>query len=136
MKEKRIWVNGTFDVLHVGHVKMLQYASSLGFLKVGIDTDKRVKELKGPDRPFNNTRDRAIMLSALRCVDYVVAFDSREEMIELIKEYQPDIMIVGDDYRDKEVIGSEYAKELIFYNKISGYSTTKILNYAKHSGSR
>ena len=134
--EKRIWVNGTFDILHIGHVKMLQYAASLGFLKVGIDTDKRVKELKGPNRPFNNTRDRADMLSALRCVDYVVTFDSREEMIELIKEYQPDIMIVGDDYRDKEVIGSEYAKELIFYGKIPGYSTTKILNYAEHSSSR
>lgn len=136
MKDMRIWVNGTFDVLHIGHVKLLQYAASLGTLRVGIDTDKRVKELKGPDRPFNTTQDRVDMLLALECVDSVVTFDSREEMIECVKEWNPDYMIVGDDYRDKEVIGSEHAKTLIFYNKVPGYSTTKILNYAEHSSSR
>ena len=132
----RVWVNGTFDVLHIGHVKLLEYAASLGTLRVGIDTDKRVKELKGPDRPFNTTQDRVDMLNALRFVDSVVRFDTREEMINLIKEWKPDIMVVGDDYRDKEVVGSEHVKHLFFYNKIPGYSTTKILNHAEHSSSR
>ena len=54
----KVWVNGTFDVLHVGHVKLLEFASQFGILRVGIDTDKRVKELKGDDRPFNNQEDR------------------------------------------------------------------------------
>ena len=126
----------TFDVLHIGHVKLLQYAASLGTLRVGTDTDKRVKELKGPDRPYNTTQDRVDMLLALECVDSVVTFDNREEMIECIKEWKPDYMIVGDDYKDKEVIGSEWAKALLFYNKIPGHSTTKILNYAEHSSSR
>lgn len=125
----KVWVNGTFDVLHIGHVRLLEYAASLGSLRIGIDTDKRVKELKGEDRPFNTLEDRVNMLLALKCVDDVKTFDSRSEMLELIKEWEPDIMVVGSDYKDKEVIGSEYAKELVFFDRISAYSTTNILNY-------
>jgi D-beta-D-heptose 7-phosphate kinase/D-beta-D-heptose 1-phosphate adenosyltransferase len=55
---KKVWTNGTFDVLHVGHLKLLEFSASFGELRVGIDSDKRVKELKGPDRPFNTTEDR------------------------------------------------------------------------------
>lgn len=124
---KRVWINGTFDILHIGHIKLLEYASSLGRLRVGIDTDIRVKELKGQDRPFNNTEDRMTMLMALKSVNDVKTFSTRQEMLELIKEWNPDYMIVGSDYKGKEVIGSEYAKELIFFNRISDYSTTKIL---------
>lgn len=126
---KKVWVNGTFDVLHIGHVRLLEYASSLGVLRVGVDTDKRVKELKGDDRPFNNIEDRVIMLLSLKCVNDVKIFDSREEMVNLIKEWEPDYLVVGDDYIDKPVFGSEYAKELVFYKKLPKYSTTKILNY-------
>lgn len=124
---KKVWVNGTFDVLHIGHIKLLEYAASLGQLRVGIDTDERVKELKGHDRPFNNTEDRMSMLIALKSVNDVKTFSSREQLLELIKEWNPDYMIVGSDYKDKEVVGSEWAKELIFFNRISDYSTTKIL---------
>ena len=123
----KVWVNGTFDVLHIGHIKLLEYAASLGLLRVGIDTDSRVKELKGKDRPFNNTEDRVEMLLALKSVNDVKTFSSREEMIQLIKAWNPTYMIVGSDYKDKEVIGSEWAKELIFFERISDYSTTKIL---------
>lgn len=123
----KVWVNGTFDVLHIGHIKLLEFAASLGQLRVGIDTDKRVKELKGSHRPFNNTEDRVTMLLALKSVNDVKTFNSREEMIDLIKQWQPDYMVVGGDYRNKEVIGSEWAKELIFFDRISDYSTTKIL---------
>jgi D-beta-D-heptose 7-phosphate kinase/D-beta-D-heptose 1-phosphate adenosyltransferase len=125
----KVFVNGTFDVLHVGHIKLLEYASSLGTLTVAIDSDKRVKELKGNDRPFNTLEDRKFMLESIIYVDNVITFDSREELIELVKNYSPDYMVVGDDYKDKVVYGSEYAKELVFYNKLSNYSTTRILNY-------
>lgn len=125
----KVWVNGTFDILHVGHVKLLEFASQFGILRVGIDTDKRVKELKGEDRPFNNQEDRKKMLESIKYVDEVVLFDSREELIQSVKDYQPDIMVVGDDYKGEIVFGSEHAKKLVFFEKIPNYSSTKILNY-------
>jgi D-beta-D-heptose 7-phosphate kinase/D-beta-D-heptose 1-phosphate adenosyltransferase len=127
----KVFVNGTFDVLHVGHIKLLEYASSLGLLTVGIDSDRRVKELKGDDRPFNTLEDRIFMLESIIYVDKVISFDSREELIECVRKTSPDYMVIGDDYKDKVVYGSEYAKELIFYNKLPKYSTTNILNYYK-----
>ena len=90
----KVWVNGTFDVLHIGHLKLLEFASSFGELRVGIDTDKRVKELKSPDRPFNTTEDRKYFLESLKFVKEVVVFDSRQELIDLVKEYQPDYMVM------------------------------------------
>lgn len=128
-KKYKVWVNGTFDVLHLGHVRLLEYANSLGTLRVGVDTDKRVKELKGNDRPFNSLEDRIIMLLSLKCVNDVVSFDSREEMVNLIKEWEPDYMIIGSDYVGQPIYGKEYAKELIYFDRINKYSTTKILNY-------
>lgn len=125
----KVWVNGTFDVLHVGHIKLLEFASQFGSLRVGIDTDKRVKELKGVDRPFNNQEDRKKMLESIKFVDEVVLFDSREELIISVKEYSPDIMVVGDDYKGEIVYGSEHAKKLVFFEKLPSYSSTKILNY-------
>ena len=125
----KVWVNGTFDVLHVGHIKLLEFASQFGSLRVGIDTDKRVKELKGADRPFNNQEDRKKMLESIKFVDEVVLFDSREELIKSVKEYSPDIMVVGDDYKGGTVYGSEHAKKLVYFEKLPNYSSTKILNY-------
>lgn len=125
----KVWVNGTFDVLHVGHIKLLEFASQFGTLRVGIDTDKRVKELKGVDRPFNTQDDRKKMLESIKYVDEVVFFDSREELINSVKEFSPDIMVVGDDYKGETVFGSEYAKKLVFFEKIPNYSSSKILNY-------
>lgn len=125
----KVWVNGTFDVLHLGHISLLEYAASFGDLRVGIDTDKRVKELKGNDRPFNSQEDRKKMLESIKFVKEVVLFDSRSELIQCVKEYEPDIMVVGDDYKGETVFGSEHAKKLIFFQKIPKYSSTKILNY-------
>ena len=125
----KVWVNGTFDVLHIGHVRLLEYASSLGSLRIGIDSDKRVKELKGEDRPFNTLQDRIEMLLSLKYVNDVKSFDSREEMINLIKAWEPDYMIVGSDYKNKPVIGSEFTKNLLFFDRLEKHSTSKILTY-------
>jgi D-beta-D-heptose 7-phosphate kinase/D-beta-D-heptose 1-phosphate adenosyltransferase len=125
----KVWVNGTFDILHIGHLKLLEYSASFGELRVGIDSNKRVQELKGNDRPFNTAEDRKYFLECLKFVKDVVVFDSRQELIDLVKKYQPDYMIIGDDYRDQIVYGSEFAKKLIFFEKLPNYSTTKILNY-------
>jgi len=75
------------------------------------------------------------MLESLKFVKEVVLFDSRQELIDSVKEYQPDIMVIGDDYKDQIVYGSEHAKKLVFFEKLPSYSTTKILNY-ENSGNR
>jgi rfaE bifunctional protein nucleotidyltransferase chain/domain len=123
---KKIFVNGTFDIIHRGHVDLLNYARSLGdHLLVAIDRDDRVKQLKGNTRPINNLADRGHLLSNLRAVDQVVDFDSDEELESIIKQYAPDIMVKGSDYIGKHTIGAEYCKEIEFYNLVDGYSTTK-----------
>ena len=103
---KHIFVNGTFDVLHPGHVQLLNYAKSFGdTLTVGIDSDRRVAEKKGPSRPIYNIKDRSFMLQNLKSVDYVVVFDSDEELEHCLKTIRPDIMVVGSDWKGKSVIG-------------------------------
>lgn len=129
----KVWVNGTFDVLHIGHVRLLEFSASMGELRVGIDTDSRVKELKGLNRPFNTLQDRIDMLLSLKCVNDVKSFSSREEMINLIKEWEPDYMVVGSDYKDKPVIGSEFAKKLLFFERVGIHSTSNILSYDSNS---
>jgi len=124
----KVFVNGTFDVLHIGHLELLNYAKQLGdILLIAIDSDRRVSEKKGADRPFNNIINRLSLLENLKAVDIVEVFDSDTELENVIKEYQPDIMVVGSDWRDKKVIGSEFAKELVFYDRIINESTTKTI---------
>jgi rfaE bifunctional protein nucleotidyltransferase chain/domain len=125
---KTVWINGCFDVLHRGHIELFKYAKSLdSFVVVGIDSDSRVKQLKGPSRPINNQNDRKFFLESIRYIDKVVIFNSEDELRTVISMHSPDIMIVGSDYKDKKVIGSEYSKELKFFNRIGNYSTTNIL---------
>lgn len=121
---KKIFVNGTFDILHKGHLELLAFAKQQGdLLTVGIDSDVRVKELKGRSRPINNQEDRAYMLSHLRAVDNVVVFSTDDELKKLVSEH--DIMVKGSDYKDKPIIGIEGCKEIIFFDLLNGYSTTK-----------
>ena len=128
---KKVWVNGSFDILHLGHVRLLEHAASLGSVRVGIDTDERIKEKKGKDRPYNTLEDRVEFLYSIKYIDSVVTFNSNEELVNSIKEYNPDLMVIGDDYSYHSIIGIEFIPEVRFFEKIAGKSTTKILNYGK-----
>lgn len=128
LRPKLIFVNGCFDILHPGHIKMFEHARSLGTkLIVAIDSDEKVKQMKGDSRPVNSQDDRKFILEAIRHIDEVIIFNSKDELQELVKTIKPDIMMVGSDYKGKEVVGSDYAKEVRFFNKVRGYSTSKII---------
>ena len=122
----KIIVNGSFDVVHLGHIRLLQYAKCFpsAYVYVLIDTDRRIKELKGNDRPINSQHERLVLLSELKSVDRVDVFDTDEELVNLIRDYDPDIMIKGSDYRNKPIIGAEFCKEIKFYDRLEQYSTT------------
>ena len=129
---KLVWVNGCFDVLHRGHFEMLKYAKSLGeFLVIGIDSDNKVKEDKGQDRPFNNVEDRQFALESIKYVDKVMIFESKAELEFILENLEPDYMVIGSDWKDKEVVGEQYCTELKFFDRIEGYSTTNILEGIK-----
>jgi rfaE bifunctional protein nucleotidyltransferase chain/domain len=126
---KTVMVNGTFDVLHPGHIALLNTARSYGdYLVVAIDTDRRVQELKGPSRPINNQQDRQIMLSNLKAVDIVEIFDSKEQLIELMKLYKPDVYVKGSDWkRDTKSTAHQYCNNVIYFDRIDQYSSTNII---------
>lgn len=126
---KLIWVNGTFDVMHVGHIRLLEFAKSLGdYLIVGLDTDDRIKELKGQGRPVNSLASRIEFMRSIKWVDEVVNFDSDGVLSALVKSVRPVAIVVGEEYKNKKVIGSEWADEVIYFNRVGDYSTTKIIN--------
>lgn len=131
-KELRVWVNGTFDVLHRGHIELIKFASKFGTLRVGIDYDQRVKSLKGENRPVNLWTDRKFMMESITYVNSVVGFGSDEELEDQIRSWNPKYLIVGSDYKDKKVIGSHLVEQVLFFDKIDGFSTTKILEYDKN----
>ena len=122
---KKVIVNGTFDVIHPGHLALLNHAKSLGdFLIVAIDTDDRVRQLKGPSRPINNQDERKLLLENLKAVDEVRLFGSKDELIDIVKECS--IMVKGSDYRNKSVIGETYCQQVIYYDRTEHSSTKKI----------
>ena len=125
--EKTVFVNGTFDILHRGHLELLRYAKTRGYVYVGIDTDECIKGKKGPTRPIHNQEERKFLLENLKTVDEVIFFSSEPEFEELIKSLQPDIIIVGSDWKEKSTIKSYYDGELIFFDRMEDYSTTQTI---------
>ena len=123
----KIIVNGTFDIIHRGHIEMLNYAKSLGgYLLVLIDSDSRVKELKGSGRPINNQYDRQFVLNNIKAVNDVWFFNSDQDLIDKIKTYSPDVMVKGSDYEGKSVIGKEFVPKIMYYDRTE-HSTTKTI---------
>lgn len=133
----RIWVNGCFDILHTGHIDLLTYAKNLGgvenVLIVGIDSDMRVRKLKGKRRPINSQDDRRKMLESLKVVDEVHIFNSENQLRKMIRDLDIDYMVIGDQYEDKEVIGLENSKNGTVYYHVDDRSTTKIIEKIKKS---
>ena len=124
---KKVWINGCFDVLHYGHFKLIDYAKSLGDLMIGIDSDERIKQMKGDGRPFHTEGQRVFNLLQIEGVDKIVVFDSDDSLRKHLQEYEPDIFVIGDEYMYKPIIGGEHAKEIKFFGKLDGFSTTKLL---------
>lgn len=133
--KKIVFTNGCFDILHIGHIRYLQEASKLGdLLIIGLNSDASIRRLKGSERPINPQLDRAEVLSALSCIDYVVIFDE-DTPYELIRTIQPDVLIKGGDYKPENVVGrdivEEHGGELVILPYVEGKSTTNILRAIK-----
>nr|WP_195836274.1 D-glycero-beta-D-manno-heptose-7-phosphate kinase [Campylobacter portucalensis] len=131
--KKVVFTNGCFDILHIGHIKYLKKSRNLGdILVVGLNSDDSVKRLKGKSRPINSQINRALMLSALSFVDFVVIFDE-DTPYELIKKINPDILVKGADYLGKDVVGSDVVKDVRLIEFEDGFSTTNLIDKIKES---
>ncbi len=126
-----VFTNGCFDVLHKGHVQLLQKARALGSsLIVAINSDESVRSIKGPGRPVFSAEDRAEVLLALNCVDEVRVFDEPTPQ-RLIEEIQPDVLVKGGDWNEDEIVGADFVRKhggkVVTIPLVKGYSTSDIL---------
>lgn len=129
-RNKIVWINGCFDVLHYGHFAIIDYAASLGGrVVIGIDTDDRVRSNKGKNRPFHTAEQRKFNLCQLRNVDKVVMFSSDKELITHIRKEKPDYMVIGSEYKDKRIVGVELFEKVFYFNKIENLSTSNIMSH-------
>jgi D-beta-D-heptose 7-phosphate kinase/D-beta-D-heptose 1-phosphate adenosyltransferase len=134
-KQKIIFTNGCFDVLHRGHIEFLSFCKKQGDIVVlGLNSDKSVKTIKGPDRPINNQLDRAAVLSALETVDYIVIFDEPDPL-ETIKKVKPDVLVKGQDWAQKGVVGREFIEsaggKVVLAPMVEGKSSTGTIEKMK-----
>ena len=121
-----VFTNGCFDILHLGHIELLEYCAGLGKeVIVGLNSDDSVRKLKGPTRPVNSQADRMKFLLSIRHVDKVLIFEE-ETPYNLIKKIKPDIIVKGGDYTPDNVVGNDLA-EIRIFEYINGYSTTKTI---------
>jgi D-beta-D-heptose 7-phosphate kinase / D-beta-D-heptose 1-phosphate adenosyltransferase len=130
-----VFTNGCFDVLHRGHIELLKFCKSCGdILVIGLNSDNSVRGIKGPSRPINNQDDRAAVLSAMGIVDYITIFDEPDPFA-LIKKITPDILIKGQDWADKKVIGADIVEEhggkVVFAPLLEGKSSTNTIQKIK-----
>lgn len=130
--KKIVSTNGCFDILHVGHVRILQEARALGdILVVGLNCDESVKRLKGPTRPINKEADRAEVLAALGCVDYVTLFPE-DTPVEFLKLLKPDIHVKGADYSPEQLpetaVVESYGGKMQILKLVPGHSTTGLVS--------
>ena len=134
-QRKIVFTNGCFDVLHFGHVHYLLEARKLGdLLVVGLNSDDSVRRLKGSSRPINGEKERAFVLAALNCVDYVVLFEE-DTPEELIKVVCPHVLVKGGDYAIDQIVGADFVKRnggtVTTIPFVEGYSSTQIIEQLK-----
>jgi D-beta-D-heptose 7-phosphate kinase/D-beta-D-heptose 1-phosphate adenosyltransferase len=123
---KLVFTNGCYDLLHLGHLKVLQQAKKEGDkLVVALNSDTSIQKMKGMDRPIIPLQDRMDMISALECVDYVIFFDA-DTPIELIKEINPEVLVKGGDW-EGNIVGSDVVEKTIVIPVVEGKSTTDII---------
>ena len=127
-----VFTNGVFDLLHVGHLRYLQHARGLGdALIVGVNSDRSVRLIKGPDRPITSEAERAEVLAALTCVDAVVVFDE-ETPRDLIAAIQPDVLVKGADWAENAIVGRDIVEarggRVVRVAIEPGHSTTNIVD--------
>ena len=125
----RIICNGVFDVLHFGHIELLNTVKLFTdpFLLVLIDADERVKQLKGNDRPYHTLSQRKSNLESLKVVNKVDSFNSDKELEKKIKDFYPHFMLKGSDYEGKDIIGSQFVQDKILFVPHTGHSSTEVL---------
>ena len=127
-KKKIVFTNGCYDLFHAGHLEVLKKAKSTGdVLIVGINSDKSIRELKGPERPIVQDKYRASIIAGLDCVDFVIIFNE-VSVINLVKALCPDVLVKGGQYKIKEVVGWQYAGEIVRVPILKGYSTTATID--------
>ncbi len=125
--KKIVFTNGCFDILHAGHVSVLEFSRSKGdVLIVGMNSDASVRRLKGPTRPVNAQADRALVLAGLESVSAVAIFEE-DTPYNLIKAVCPDVLVKGGDYKPSEIVGREFAKKVVRFALLKGRSTTNII---------
>lgn len=134
MSTKITWVNGCFDVLHIGHIKLFQRAWELGNpVVVGIDGDERIRQSKGDNRPVNPMYDRIGFLKSIKYIKEVIPFHSDEELNSIIKRFSPEYFVIGEEYKDKVIIGKEWAKEMVYVPRYGDVSSSSIINGTHNS---
>jgi rfaE bifunctional protein nucleotidyltransferase chain/domain len=131
-----VFTNGCFDILHLGHVDYLEKSSLSGTkLIVGLNSDRSVKELKGPERPVNSAYARARLIAALGFVSMVIIFDE-DTPLDLIKNLQPDVLMKGNDYTIETIVGAKevlsYGGQVLTIPLVPDYSTTGIIQKLKN----
>ena len=131
---KVVFTNGCYDLVHAGHASTLEFARSHGDLLVlGLNTDRSVRRLKGDGRPIVPQGDRARLLAAFEAVDYVVLFEE-DTPAKLVKAIRPDVLVKGEDYQGREVVGREHAGKVVLSPLVKGISTSDIIRRIRNHG--
>jgi len=133
LNRRIVFTNGCFDILHRGHIHLLNAASALdhnSVVIVGLNTDASVKRLKGADRPLNSETDRSFVLSAIYAVDAITFFDD-DTPLELIRAIQPDYLVKGGDYTEDNIVGANLVNasggKVVVVPYLENYSSTAII---------
>jgi len=137
--KKVVFTNGCFDILHVGHIKLLEECRKLscdGTVIIGLNSDDSIKKLKGSSRPINDQYSRKVLLESIRFVDEVIIFEEEtpENLLSIIR---PDVLVKGGDYSIEQIAGKQFANEVIIFSYLDGFSTTStIRKISQNSGDR